>query len=267
MKLLTFVSLALVVVNAFCTVLPPNVRQRNVNVPIKRKPQEDKKFPYQVGILLKDSESNESWCSGSLISEEFVLTAAHCVDEIEAATLYLGSPNRLSGEVTHEVSKTNFILHPKWNSDYIENDIALIRIPHTEYSENIKAVKLPSDNEAKSSYEHETVITSGWDHLFTTPNSLKNDLGWSFMPVISNQKCREYFGTIVKDTNICIGSYGYLSTCRGDTGGPLVLHSNMVQIGIASFRSSKDCKKGSASGFTRVTSYLNWIKSYANIVN
>ena len=51
---------------------------------------------------------------------------------------------------------------------------------------------------------------------------------------------------------------------QGDSGGPLIYRESdgvYTQVGIVSFVSSAGCTRGYPAGFTRVTSYLNWISS------
>lgn len=73
---------------------------------------------------------------------------------------------------------------------------------------------------------------------------------------MSNFQCRYIFST-VKDTQLCIYGAGGVGSCKGDSGGPLVY--NNVQIGIVSY-GAKNCRTGYPSGFTRLTSYLDWLE-------
>lgn len=263
MSVLTYFSLVLVLANAFCFEIPKKgVSSRRVTFPVKQqKEREHKEFPYQAGLLLSDSDSESSWCSGSLIANEWILTSAHCIEGIEEATVYLGSSNYQLSKVTHKVKKENFSMHPDWNRRNIENDIALIKIPYTSYSEKIKPVKLASIKETDTTYIENNVITSGWGHVSDSSVGISSELDWSYMNVIKNDLCRSYFGWVIKPSNVCIWTYGLASNCRGDSGGPLVLESSMTQIGVSSFGSNKGCEKGMPTVFTRVSSYLDWIES------
>ena len=58
-------------------------------------------------------------------------------------------------------------------------------------------------------------------------------------------------------------SYSGKDSCEGDSGGPLVFPSfsklTYYQVGIVSFGSNK-CGIGKPSTYTKVTSFLDWIK-------
>ncbi|XP_061401170.1 serine protease 1-like [Musca vetustissima] len=222
-------------------------------------------FPYQVGLSLKVSSTASSWCGGSLIGHHWVLTAAHCTDGISSVTVYLGATERTSAEVTHTVTKSDIIIHPHWNSRSLKNDISLIKIPSVSYTSRIKAVELPKIANSYSKYEGDTVVASGWGRISDSSSSVTNHLRYADMKVISNTECKKTFGNTITESNICVSTSGGISTCNGDSGGPLVLKSSKVQIGLTSFGSANGCEKSHPAAFTRVTSYLEWIKEHTGI--
>ncbi|XP_039965302.1 serine protease 1-like [Bactrocera neohumeralis] len=223
-------------------------------------------FPYQVGLSLKKSIFSSSWCGGSLISSEWVLTAAHCTDGIAEITVYLGATVRTSPEVKYTVSKDNVIIHSGWNSKKIVNDISLIRIPATSFTSKISAVKLPSIASTYSSYSGDRVVASGWGLTSDSASSVSSNLMYATLEIVSNTVCSRIYGTSsVKASNVCVSTPNGVSTCSGDSGGPLVLESSKIQVGLTSYGAADGCELGYPAAFTRITSYLDWIKEHSGV--
>ncbi|EDW72975.1 uncharacterized protein Dwil_GK16888 [Drosophila willistoni] len=223
-------------------------------------------FPYQVGLSLRLSALSSAWCGGSLIGNTWVLTAAHCTDGVQSVTVYLGATVRTSPELTHTVSSSDIIIHSGWNSANLRNDISLIKIPSVTYTTKIQAVKIPAIASTYSTYAGQTAIASGWGRASDAASSVSSALNYVDLEVIANSVCASTYGSsIVVASNICVATPNGKSTCNGDSGGPLVLASNSLQIGLTSFGASAGCEKGYPAAFTRVTSYLDWIKSNTGI--
>uniref|UniRef100_A0A2H1X2F7 SFRICE_026127 n=1 Tax=Spodoptera frugiperda TaxID=7108 RepID=A0A2H1X2F7_SPOFR len=96
-------------------------------------------------------------------------------------------------------------------------------------------------------------------------NTAENILSYVTLQVIDNADCEPL---VVTPENICtsgIGPVGHIGICSGDSGGPLItldFNGNPILIGITSFRSrAKGCEGGAPSGFTRVTSFMDFIIS------
>ncbi|XP_037721353.1 serine protease 1 [Drosophila subpulchrella] len=223
-------------------------------------------FPYQVGLSLKISALSSGFCGGSLISSTYVLTAAHCTEGVQSVTVYLGATVRTSAEVTSTVSSSNILIHSGWNSATLKNDISLIKIPAVSYSNRISAVELPAVANSYSTYAGDKAIASGWGRISDSSSSVATNLQYTTLDVITNAVCAATYGSsIVTTSNICVATTNGKSTCNGDSGGPLVLESSGVQIGLTSFGAAAGCEKGYPAAFTRVTSYLDWIKSNSDL--
>merc|ERR1712060_670645 len=84
-------------------------------------------WPWQVALFIDDA-----WfCGGSIISENYVLTAAHCADGASYFDIMAGAHNvRASSEPNRvEVTSYNGWTHPLWNSNDLSGDLALIELP------------------------------------------------------------------------------------------------------------------------------------------
>ena len=84
-------------------------------------------WPWQVALFI----DNAWFCGGALISENYVLTAAHCADGATYFDIMAGAHNvRESSEPNRvEITSFNGWTHPEWDPNTLSNDIALVELP------------------------------------------------------------------------------------------------------------------------------------------
>ncbi|KAH8380333.1 hypothetical protein KR009_010035 [Drosophila setifemur] len=232
---------------------------------------EPKQFPYQVGLLLYVT-GGAAWCGGTLISDRWIITAAHCTDSLTTGVdVYLGAWDRTDakeeGQQIIFVETKNVIVHEDWQPDTITNDISVIKLPvPIEFNEHIQPANLPVKSNTYESYSGEDGIASGWGKISDSATGATDILQFATMPIMANSGCSPWYLGLVGDTNICIKTTGGISTCNGDSGGPLVT-KNATLIGATSFGIAFGCERGWPGVFTRITSYLDWIEKYTGVTN
>lgn len=169
------------------------------------------------------------------------------------------------------ISPEEIISHEEFNLDVNgNNDIGLIRLSQElEFTFYIDRVCLPSLRFRSSPGDE--VMVSGWGKSETEDHSsVKQKL---YVDVADQQYCANKFKTVrrvIKDSQMCAGGQFMKDTCQGDSGGPLmrlVIDGDVqywVLEGVVSF--GYNCgTEGWPAIYTRVTSYLDWIKN--NIKN
>ncbi|XP_055377180.1 brachyurin-like [Condylostylus longicornis] len=226
-------------------------------------------FPYQVAMSILMNNKNIQVCGGVLISNSWVLTAAHCLYKATAAEVVLGAHDVTNlYEITQKritVKNNSFIIHSAYPKQWI--DIALIRLPTSiPYNRVIKSIQLPCNRDSQRNFVGKNVLVSGWGMISDKPGSLSKTLKYTNIQVISSETCKKYFGSAlaVDPTYIyCANGIKGTSTCSGDSGGPLVSLTSDGKvdklIGIVSFGMVGGCTKGYPQGFVKITSYLKWI--------
>ncbi|XP_034657629.1 serine protease 1 isoform X3 [Drosophila subobscura] len=223
----------------------------------------ENQFPYQVSLNF-GSNSGGWFCGGSIISPEWILTAAHCTSGASSVTIGYGATVRTSPVLSQTVTSGSFSQHESYNSIILRNDISLIKTPAVSFTAAINKINLPAISSSYSTYEGQTAVASGYGKTSDASNSVASHLQYADLTVISNKACENTFGTlIVTPRVICVGTYNGVSTCNGDSGGPLA--ADGVQIGVVSFGSSAGCEIGSPAGFTRTTYFLDWIAEKTGI--
>ncbi|KAJ8918108.1 hypothetical protein NQ315_011565 [Exocentrus adspersus] len=220
--------------------------------------------PYQVALLI----NGRSLCGGSLISRNFVLTAAHCTISASYVELVFGAHNILTHESTQlRVTSSSIINNPRYNAASFSNDISVIKTPSPIVTNNhIQIVKLAP--ESAGPFDGLSGILSGWGTTSSTNSSLPTGLLQVSLVVMGNEECAKYYGSIIQESTMCTHGFNQVGGCGGDSGGPFVERwYYQYQIGIVSFISSKGCDKGDPTGFSRITSFRKWIDENTDVLD
>jgi secreted trypsin-like serine protease len=225
-------------------------------------------YPWMAALFVDDT-----WfCGGTLISDEWVLTAAHCAKDATEMIVMLGAHNvrEASEEGRLELTTRDFFTHPSYSTLTLHNDLALVHLPNkVNFTSTIRPICLPAHSEAGTAWAHEAAVASGWGKPSDSANSISPELRRVDVETITNLMCALEFPTVVNKNIVCISGAGGKSTCNGDSGGPLYLVDSAMkhkQIGITSFGSGLGCEIGWHAGFTRTASFLEWIETNTNVM-
>ncbi|XP_043937309.1 chymotrypsinogen A-like [Protopterus annectens] len=212
-------------------------------------------WPWQVSL---QDWTGWHFCGGSLINEQWVVTAAHCSVTTSHRVVLAEHDRCSSAEAIQTMSISRVFRHPNYNSYTINNDITLLKLSSkVSFNNRISPVCLPasSDNFPGGML----CVTSGWGLTNPSASNTPCQLQQTALPLLTNTQCKTYWGTNITDLMICAGGAGATS-CMGDSGGPLVCQqgSAWYLVGIVSWGSSS-CSRTTPAVYARVTALRSWI--------
>ncbi|KAM7347511.1 chymotrypsin-1 [Cochliomyia hominivorax] len=196
-------------------------------------------------------------CVGSIINEEFILTAAHCVSllgttsiDIQRVTVRIGSVNQFAGGQIVKIK--SIVIHPSYGN--FLHDISLLRLEQNlRFSDKINKISIA--NEDDDIEEGTLVSVAGWglQRNGSSPYKLQH----TTMSVLSGPECELQVG-YGYDSVICLNHETNEGLCRGDDGAGVVKDQKL--FGIASF-SFGSCGTKYPDVSSKISYYSSWIKS------
>ncbi|XP_062549426.1 collagenase-like [Armigeres subalbatus] len=234
------------------------LNERIVNGDIAERGQ----FPYAVGLLLPTGV-----CGASLVSANYVLTAAQCINGLTSVTVVLGSTRIFDvldeGQIRLEA--TVLKVHPGFEIAPDIFDVGLIQLPQSV--PDFTPIRLPNLRQVDATFVGQQATIIGWGSTSNNgPQSM--DLRYIRLQIISVISCRLGLPTQqITDNHICTDSSAS-APCQGDYGGPLTLVDSdgiTKQVGVFSFSSVLGCESNRPSVFTRMASYLQWIGDNSDV--
>ncbi|KAL1501682.1 hypothetical protein ABEB36_006967 [Hypothenemus hampei] len=215
-------------------------------------------YSYQVGLIIGTS----SFCGGSIISEQWILTSAHCTEGSITLQVIAGAHDRTNTQEATQIRvlTNDSFRHSQYDPAEIQYNVALVKVSQLPVgSIGISAITLaPADAE---NFAGKTGYLTGWG-IYDTSYVLATELRVVQVPIITNELCKTTWNNLITDQQICISGQGAVGACNSDAGDPLVVDG--IQVGLVSFESSV-CGSGLPSVFSRVSFFREWITETSGV--
>lgn len=225
-------------------------------------------FPWQVFY-----ESGDYTCGGSIISGDWIITAAHCTEDdygnaISASQMdvIVGANNPRTGLEGKKYYVSKVIVHEKYNKDTYDNDIALLQLKTSIDYSNATPIRLVSKIDSIDGVTNPGVMSwvTGYGLTKVVPPTYPVTLQKVQLPIISIAQASTVWPDIPSSDLMAGFKSGNKDACSGDSGGPLVVPVNneFKLAGLVSWGSS-NCN--SYGGYTRISVFESWITSKTGI--
>lgn len=225
----------------------------------------DGEFPFQVSLMKDYGSSYSTFCGGTLISDTWVVTAAHCIAALVPTHIIYGTNEVYPLDSNQTRAVAQVIVHSGYDEsvDY-NNDIALLRL---ESAVGSQAIDYVSTTNVLNFTTGTMATVSGWGLTDADDGNSSSDILMKVdIPIYDQAQCvQDYSNTDapVSDNMICAGyDAGGYDSCQGDSGGPLFVQNDDgtdTLIGIVSY--GVGCATAEYPGvYTKVANYVDWIE-------
>ncbi|KAF4088067.1 hypothetical protein AMELA_G00078650 [Ameiurus melas] len=211
--------------------------------------------PWQVSLNI-----GYHFCGGSLINDQWIISAAHCWINPYSQIVILGEHHIWEYEGTEQYMAVDAIYwHQSYDYQTLDYDIMLLKLTHpVTINDFVKPVALPTTCPTPG----EMCTVSGWGNIYSDSVFNPFHLQCVEVPILSQEVCENSYPGMITKNMVCAGYLeGGKDACQGDSGGPLVC--NRVLHGIVSW--GYGCAQPDHPGvYTKVCALLPWIKDILN---
>lgn len=219
-------------------------------------------FPFIVSLR---SKSYGHFCGGSLIAQNWVLTAAHCVRGGSIDEIWIGLLDQKNTAGVEKIKPLKIIAHEKYNEKTMDSDFALIQLSQNSSYAPVAFNEIEINIDEAIDAAPIMSTTAGWGTLKEGDYNLPNMLQKVSVPLVSQKNCnaKDAYDGDITNTMICAGyKQGGKDSCQGDSGGPLVVADQAgkpVLVGVVSW--GEGCARANKYGiYSKVSAAADWIK-------
>ena len=226
-------------------------------------------WPWMVSLEnrdISDSPYFASFCGGSLIASDWVLTAAHCAVEVTTTNLQVrigGYDLSSAATAGTAVAVDRILVHPGYNPATYDQDLALLHLVTPQSSQTLAPISYSAMNSLAAGT---SLTVMGWGATRATmPYDYPDILRQVTVPLVADSVCQSSYPGEISENMFCAGVMtGGKDSCYGDSGGPLIQGDNAgsaLQVGVVSW--GDGCAvAGSPGVYTRLANYLDWLTQH-----
>jgi secreted trypsin-like serine protease len=256
---------------------------------INGQPTTDFQAPWQVALISNNQQPYTSYfCSASLLTEKWLVTAAHCAERSKGKPFYavIGTTDLLSNQQAQIILIKQRIVHPKYNSSNFDNDIALLELAQPiDFSACGQYCKPIAWINARDESLYALFGVKAWVHGWGVIRDCKQDIAAcseqekTFEALYPSKLQQAELkiehclaqGSLhnpqqITPSMMCAESMNEKNrsdTCEGDSGSGLIIYNNFfepVLLGLTSW--GNGCaQQGYAGVYTRLAAFDDWLKS------
>jgi len=218
-------------------------------------------------------------CTGTVVAPRVVLTAGHCVEDIESSSIVepeliavaTGVSNLKKIQLT-QVSKVERVLaYPGFDPTELHGDAGLLIL-----TEPVAAppIALATGADAALYEPGDQLTVAGWGIDNRNTGHAPNQLQAATVPIEEASRCKEgtrrFYPFFDPNRQVCAldSPHFHITTCHGDSGGPAIAtraDGTPVELGVTSLGDGS-CNPASPAVFTRVDQISSWVQSWIDAV-
>ncbi|KAF2883645.1 hypothetical protein ILUMI_22517 [Ignelater luminosus] len=226
------------------------------------------KNPFLIRIHFYVNSEKSHYCGGSIISQDYILTSADCLDYGSSISRQGSEPpprfrqlRIVAGSNDLEAGGSLYLadseFYPEgYKVDPINNNIALVKVkPSFRLGPEIKPARLRES----PIQENSDVYFAGWRSFkkYHEGDPHSQTLQEIKLKVMSSQECQNYHDQLNRN-QLCTISYIGQGLCRGHEGGPLIIRDPENEI-FAVATKEYSCGSGFPEVYTKIEPFIKWI--------